>query len=84
MAVGMESSWYRFLWSVQNPSGKQSSSAANEPDLDELLPEGFLEKTKDRIYVEQRMNRVFMVEEMKVVLPLDEAVDGFVTAAELD
>ncbi|KAL8488699.1 hypothetical protein ACS0TY_024838 [Phlomoides rotata] len=84
MAVGMESSWYRFLWSVQNPSGKQSSSAANEPDLDELLPEGFLEKTKDRIYVEQRMNRVFMVEEMKVVLPLDEAVDGFVTEAELD
>ncbi|KAL0403189.1 UNVERIFIED_CONTAM: Chalcone 4'-O-glucosyltransferase [Sesamum radiatum] len=36
------------------------------------------------LYADQRMNRVFMVEEMKVALPLEEAADGFVTAAELE
>ncbi|EYU19603.1 hypothetical protein MIMGU_mgv1a024226mg [Erythranthe guttata] len=36
------------------------------------------------LYAEQRVNRVFMVEEMKVALPLEEAEDGFVTAAELE
>ncbi|KAL7147410.1 hypothetical protein ABFS83_06G105300 [Erythranthe nasuta] len=36
------------------------------------------------LYAEQRMNRVFMVEEMKVALPLEEAEDGFVTAGELE
>ncbi|KAL7108332.1 hypothetical protein ACP275_06G105700 [Erythranthe tilingii] len=36
------------------------------------------------LYAEQRVNRVFMVEEMRVALPLEEAEDGFVTAAELE
>ncbi|KAL2540213.1 UDP-glycosyltransferase 88A1 [Abeliophyllum distichum] len=36
------------------------------------------------LYAEQRMNRVFMVEEMKVALGLTESDDGFVTAAELE
>ncbi|KAL7147411.1 hypothetical protein ABFS83_06G105400 [Erythranthe nasuta] len=36
------------------------------------------------LYAEQRMNRVFMVEEMKVALPLEEAEDGFVSTAELE
>lgn len=129
MALGLENSGHRFLWSVRNPPGKRGSSPADDPDLDELLPEGFLERTKDRgfviktwapqkdvlshdsvagfvthcgrssileavsfgvpmigwpMYAEQRMNRVFMVEEMKVALPLEEAADGFVTAVELE
>ncbi|KAL6508415.1 hypothetical protein OROHE_021957 [Orobanche hederae] len=131
MAVGLENSGHRFLWSVRSPPGEQRSLAAtDDPDLDALLPEGFLERTKERgfvikswapqkevlshdsvagfvthcgrssileavsfgvpmiswpIYAEQRMNRVFMVEEMKVALPLEEAAaDGFVTAAELE
>ncbi|GFP81027.1 baicalein 7-o-glucuronosyltransferase [Phtheirospermum japonicum] len=131
MAVGLENSGHRFLWSVRSPPGKHCGLAANaDPDLDALLPEGFLERTKERgfvikswapqkevlshdsvagfvthcgrssileavsygvpmigwpIYAEQRMNRVFMVEEMKVALPLEEAgADGFVTAAELE
>ncbi|KAL7107024.1 hypothetical protein ACP275_06G027800 [Erythranthe tilingii] len=129
MALGLENSGHRFLWSVRSPPEKRGSAPADEPDLDELLPEGFLERTKDRgfvvkswapqkevlshdsvagfvthcgrssilealsfgvpmigwpIYAEQRMNRVFMVEEMKVALPLEEAADGFVTAAELE
>ncbi|KAL9164446.1 hypothetical protein ABFS82_06G104800 [Erythranthe guttata] len=111
----------RFLWAVRSPPG--------EADVEALLPEGFVERTKDRgillkgyapqmevlshesvggfvthcgqgslleavwfgvpmigwpLYAEQRVNRVFMVEEMKVALPLEEAEDGFVTAAELE
>ncbi|KAL8045113.1 hypothetical protein ABFX02_08G091500 [Erythranthe guttata] len=118
MAIGLEESGHRFLWSVGGSS----------PELEEVLPEGFLERTKERglvvkswapqkevlshdsvagfvthcgrssileaisfgvpmiawpLYAEQRMNRVFMVEEMKVALPLEMAADGFVTAAEL-
>ncbi|KAL7141988.1 hypothetical protein ABFS83_08G091800 [Erythranthe nasuta] len=119
MAIGLEESGHRFLWSVGGSS----------PELEEVLPEGFLERTKERglvvkswapqkevlshdsvagfvthcgrssvleaisfgvpmiawpLYAEQRMNRVFMVEEMKVALPLEMAADGFVTAAELE
>lgn len=125
MAIGLENSGYRFLWAVRNSPEKMSA----EPDLDALLPEGFLERTKDKgiilkswapqmevlshdsvggfvthcgqcsileavwsgvpmigwpLYAEQRTNRIFMVEEMKVALPLDETADGFVTAAELE
>ncbi|KAG8381235.1 hypothetical protein BUALT_Bualt06G0101400 [Buddleja alternifolia] len=129
IAIGLENSGHRFLWSVRNPPGKGNLAPNDDPDLDELLPEGFLERTKDRgfvikswapqkevlshdsvagfvthcgrssileavsfgvpmigwpMYAEQRMNRVFMVEEMKVALPLEEAEGGFVTAVELE
>nr|WLK78570.1 UDP-glycosyltransferases [Salvia plebeia] len=125
MAVGLENSGYRFLWAVRNPPGK----AAEEPDLEALLPEGFLERTRERglvlkswapqmdvlshdsvgvfvthcgqsslleavsfgvpmiswpLYAEQKMNRIFMVEEMRVALPVEAAEGGFVTAAELE
>jgi UDP:flavonoid glycosyltransferase YjiC (YdhE family) len=106
------------------------SSTPNEPCLDLLLPEGFLERTQDRgflvnswapqveilnhgsvggfvthcgwnsvlealcagvpmvawpLYAEQRMNRIFLVEEMKVALAFREAGDDqFVNAAELE
>lgn len=36
------------------------------------------------MYAEQRMNRVFMVEEMKVALPLDDVAEGFVSAVEVE
>lgn len=36
------------------------------------------------LYAEQRMNRLFMVDEMKVALGLNEVANGFVTAAELE
>ncbi|KAL0403190.1 UNVERIFIED_CONTAM: Chalcone 4'-O-glucosyltransferase [Sesamum radiatum] len=129
IALGLERSGCRFLWAVRSPPGKPDLAASEEPDLAELLPEGFLERTKDRglvlkswapqmevlrhgsvggfvthcgqssvleavssgvpmigwpLYAEQRMNRVFMVNEMKVALPLEEADGGFVTAAEFE
>ncbi|XP_057774281.1 chalcone 4'-O-glucosyltransferase [Salvia miltiorrhiza] len=122
MAAGLENSGCRFLWAVRNPG-------AEEADLEALLPEGFLERTRERgvvlkswapqtevlshdsvgvfvthcgqsslleavwfgvpmiswpLYAEQKMNRIFMVEEMKVALPVEAAEDGFVTAAELE
>ncbi|KAL0358917.1 UNVERIFIED_CONTAM: Baicalein 7-O-glucuronosyltransferase [Sesamum angustifolium] len=129
IALGLENSGYRFLWAVRSPPGKHDLGSAEEPDLAALMPEGFLERTKERglllkswapqvevlrhgsvggfvthcgqsslleavssgvpmiawpLYAEQRMNRVFMVEEMKVALRLEEAAGGFVTAAELE
>ncbi|KAG6389648.1 hypothetical protein SASPL_151120 [Salvia splendens] len=124
-AVALERSGHRFLWSVRNPPGK----GGGDPNLEEILPEGFLERTKDRgfvvrswapqlevlgheavagfvthcgrssvmeavasgvamiawpLYAEQRMSKVFLVEEMKAALPLDAAEGGFVTADELE
>ncbi|KAF3949185.1 hypothetical protein CMV_024912 [Castanea mollissima] len=125
MAVGLENSGQRFLWVVRNPPPNNEE----QPNLDELLPKGFLERTKDRgfvvkqwapqvevlshdsvggfvthcgwnsvleaisvgmpmvawpLYAEQRLNRVFLVEEMKVALGLKEMEDGFVSAEELE
>ncbi|KAM0833762.1 hypothetical protein ACQ4PT_064071 [Festuca glaucescens] len=52
MAVGLERSGQQFLWSVRTPAGsydvKKYLEVCPEPDLDALMPEGFLERTKDR------------------------------------
>ncbi|KAM3413142.1 hypothetical protein ACQJBY_004360 [Aegilops geniculata] len=52
MAVGLERSGQRFLWSVRKPAGSNSPKkyleVRPEPDLDALLPQGFLERTKGR------------------------------------
>ncbi|KAL6656786.1 hypothetical protein ACP70R_004566 [Stipagrostis hirtigluma subsp. patula] len=42
IAVGLERSGHRFLWVVRAPPG------ADDPNLDALLPEGFLERTNGR------------------------------------
>lgn len=121
MAVALENSGHRFLWVVRN--------RASEKDLNTILPEGFLERTKERglivkswvpqgailnhnsvggfvthcgwnslleallagvpmvawpLYAEQRLNKAFMVEEMRVALPLAESEDRFVYAPELE
>ncbi|KAL3570655.1 hypothetical protein D5086_027904 [Populus alba] len=93
-AIGLEKSGVRFLWVVRPPLADSQTQAgkSNEPCLELLLPEGFLERTKDRGFLvnswapqEQRMNRIFMVEEMKVALACREAEDDqFVNAAELE
>ncbi|KAF8377013.1 hypothetical protein HHK36_030385 [Tetracentron sinense] len=51
IAMGLEKSGHRFLWVVRNPPTEDNSkrfSAFEEPDLDALLPEGFLERTQGR------------------------------------
>lgn len=132
MAIGLEKSGHRFLWVVRSPpaAGETNNILAKpEPDLDVLLPHGFLDRTRRRglvvtnwapqvavlshdsvggfvthcgwnsileavsagvpmvgwpLYAEQRFNRVFMVEEMKVALALEESKGGFVSANELE
>ncbi|XP_065625234.1 UDP-glycosyltransferase 88A1 [Quercus suber] len=51
MALGLERSGQRFLWVVRNPPSKKHSLAVTvqpDPDLDSLLPKGFLDRTKER------------------------------------
>ncbi|KAJ7974123.1 Glycosyltransferase [Quillaja saponaria] len=52
IALGLEISGKRFLWVVRNPPSGQSQNLAlstqHEPDLDSLLPDGFLDRTKER------------------------------------
>ncbi|OIW06242.1 hypothetical protein TanjilG_26016 [Lupinus angustifolius] len=120
IAFGLEKSGERFLWVVRSDSDEES--------LEELLPKGFLERTKEMgmvvrnwapqakilshdsvggfvthcgwnsvmeavcegvpmvawpLYAEQRLNKVFMVQEMKVALGLEKTNDGYVSATEL-
>ncbi|KAM0857935.1 hypothetical protein ACQ4PT_048145 [Festuca glaucescens] len=52
IAVGLERSGQRFLWSVRTPAGshdaKKYLEVRPEPDLGALMPEGFLERTRYR------------------------------------
>ncbi|KAK3447096.1 hypothetical protein EUGRSUZ_A02694 [Eucalyptus grandis] len=133
IATGLERSGQRFLWVVRSPTkGKNQKAATSEmPDLDlgSLLPEGFLERTKERglvvkkwapqvavlshpsvsgfvthcgwnsvleavcagvpmlawpLYAEQGHNRVQLVQETKIALPVDESEDGWVSSEEVE
>ncbi|KAI7746466.1 hypothetical protein M8C21_010460 [Ambrosia artemisiifolia] len=131
IAKGLEMSGQRFLWVIRSPPTVKKGELFTPPelpDLDSLLPDRFLERTKDRglvvkgwapqvkvlshdsvggfvthcgwnsvlesvragvpmvawpQYAEQRMNKIVMVEEMKVALPMDESERGKVAAAEV-
>ncbi|KAL6640976.1 hypothetical protein ACP70R_019157 [Stipagrostis hirtigluma subsp. patula] len=52
IAVGLDRSGQRFLWVVRTPAStsdpKKFLEQRPEPDLQALLPDGFLERTKDR------------------------------------
>ncbi|KAL6619800.1 hypothetical protein ACP70R_034939 [Stipagrostis hirtigluma subsp. patula] len=123
IARGLESSGHRFLWAVRSPPEELAG-----PDLERLLPAGFLERTRDRgmvakswvpqaevvrheavvafvthcgwnsaleaimaglpmicwpLYAEQRMNKVFMVEAMRIAVAI-EGYDELVKAEEVD
>ncbi|XP_047081920.1 UDP-glycosyltransferase 88F3-like [Lolium rigidum] len=121
IAVGLEASGQRFLWVVRSPPSDDPAmkfQKTPEPDLDALLPPGFLDRTKGTglivkswapqrdvlahdavggfvthcgwnsvlesvmagvpmvawpLYAEQRMNRVFLEEEMGLAV----AVEGY-------
>ncbi|XP_015878293.3 anthocyanidin 5,3-O-glucosyltransferase-like [Ziziphus jujuba] len=128
IAIALENSEQRFLWVVKNPPPDNQNSEKID-GIDDILPKGFLERTKDRglvvrqwapqvavlshnsvggfvthcgwnsvlesvsagvpmlawpLYAEQKMNRLFMVEDVKVALAVNESEDGFVSAAELE
>ncbi|KAJ9139825.1 hypothetical protein P3X46_030523 [Hevea brasiliensis] len=132
IAIGLERSGQRFLWVVRNPPSNNHSLAISpqaDPDLESLLPDGFLDRTRERgfvvkswapqvailnhnsvggfvthcgwnsvleavcagvpmvawpLYAEQRFNRVLLVEEIKIALPMKESENGFVTAIEVE
>nr|DAD39083.1 TPA_asm: hypothetical protein HUJ06_013406 [Nelumbo nucifera] len=54
IATGLDNSGQRFLWVVRSPPPKQEHrnnkrlAALTDPDLDALLPEGFLARTRNR------------------------------------
>ncbi|CAK9168017.1 unnamed protein product [Ilex paraguariensis] len=51
IAVGLERSGQKFLWVVRSPPTEDQTKhflPPAEPDLDSLLPEGFLDRTKER------------------------------------
>jgi hypothetical protein len=132
IAIGLENSGRRFLWVVRSPPETDPAKIfkpTTEPDLDILLPKGFLDRTRDRgmvviqwapqvevlkheavggfvshcgwnstleaasfgvpmicwpLYAEQKMNKVFLVEEMKIGIELKGYDEGFVQADELE
>ncbi|TYH11445.1 hypothetical protein ES288_A07G258600v1 [Gossypium darwinii] len=51
IAKGLENSGQRFLWVVKDPPNHEKTKQAEDNpdvDLDSLLPEGFMERTRDR------------------------------------
>lgn len=129
IAVGLERSGHRFLWVVRAPLRDNTFAVHGDPDLDTLLPEGFLERTNGRglvvklwapqvdvlrhkavgafvthcgwssvlegvmagvpmlcwpQYAEQKMNKVFMVEEAGIGLEVVWCQQGLVEAGEVE
>ncbi|CAO2178371.1 unnamed protein product [Urochloa humidicola] len=130
IANGLERSGQRFLWVVRSPRNPDMlGQPVPEPDLDALLPEGFLGRTKEvglvvkswapqvdvlrhratgafvthcgwnstlegitagqpllcwPLYAEQRMNKVFIVEEMELGVEMKGYNEELVKAEEVE
>ncbi|CAL4974191.1 unnamed protein product [Urochloa decumbens] len=133
IATGLDKSGQRFLWVVRMPANiddpKRLLEKECELDLDALLPEGFLERTKDRglvvkswapqvdvlnhpatgafvthcgwnsmvegimagvpmlcwpLYAEQKMNKIFMTEDMGIGVEMEGYMTGFIKAEEVE
>ncbi|CAL9063795.1 unnamed protein product, partial [Musa banksii] len=132
IALGLERSGQRFLWVVRSPPSNDPAKRYErppEPDLDALLPEGFLERTRERglvvkswapqvevlshdsvggfvthcgwnsvleaivaevpmvgwpLYAEQKMNKVFLTEEMRLAVAMDGYEGELVSAEEVE
>jgi hypothetical protein len=126
-ARGLEESGQRFLWTVRTPREEQSKFG--EPDPEAFLPDGFLQRTRDRglvlknwapqaevvqheavgafvthcgwnsaleaimagvpmicwpLYAEQRLNKVHLVEEMKIGVVVEGYEEELVKAEEVE
>ncbi|KAF2319685.1 hypothetical protein GH714_018005 [Hevea brasiliensis] len=82
IAIGLERSGQRFLWVVRNPPSNNQSlaiSAQPDPDLNSLLPDGFLDRTKDRGRVAKSW-----APQVAVLNHNSETENGFVTALEVE
>ncbi|RVW94545.1 UDP-glycosyltransferase 88B1 [Vitis vinifera] len=100
IAVGLEKSGQRFLWVNQGQGLVVKSWAPQVAVLNHGSVGGFvthcgwnsvLEAVSSGVpmvawplYAEQRFNKVMLVEEMKVALPLEESKSGLVTATEVE
>ncbi|KAJ8452760.1 hypothetical protein Cgig2_005096 [Carnegiea gigantea] len=132
IAVALERGGVRFLWVIRAPPSEDRADQflpPPAPDLNSLLPVGFLDRTKDRgfvakswvpqidilghkavggfvthcgwnstleavcagvplvawpLYAEQRFNKILLVEEIKIALPLNESDDRFVCSDEIE
>uniref|UniRef100_A0A0E0FSS2 Glycosyltransferase n=1 Tax=Oryza nivara TaxID=4536 RepID=A0A0E0FSS2_ORYNI len=131
IAIGLQKSEKRFLWVVRSPriDEKNVFEPLAEPDLDALLPAGFMEETRGRglvvklwapqvevlrhratgafvthcgwnstlegitaglpllcwpLYAEQRLNKVFVVEEMKLGVEMRGYDEEVVVAEEVE
>ncbi|KAI8564906.1 hypothetical protein RHMOL_Rhmol03G0219200 [Rhododendron molle] len=73
MAIGLEKSGHRFLWVVRSPPADgETKSFSAEPDLDVLLPNGFLDRTRGRGLVVKKWAP-------QVAVLSHDSVGGFVT-----
>ncbi|KAF8025519.1 hypothetical protein BT93_F2374 [Corymbia citriodora subsp. variegata] len=72
VAAGLEKSGHRFLWVVKNPPGHEQGGGEGDVDLEALMPEGFLERTKERGLVVRSWAP-------QAAVLRKEAVGGFVT-----
>ncbi|KAM6586758.1 hypothetical protein CsatA_009363 [Cannabis sativa] len=72
MAVGLENSGHRFLWVVRDPPDNNGDEKNKERELEEILPKGFLERTKERGLVVKRWAP-------QMTILSHDSVGGFVT-----
>ncbi|KAK1589577.1 hypothetical protein Q3G72_035383 [Acer saccharum] len=84
LGLGLERSYHRFLWVVRNPPSDTQSKdpiAQPDPDLNLLLPDGFLDRTRDRGLVVKS----WAPQELEVALPMNESDGGgLVGSAEVE
>ncbi|KAJ4981032.1 hypothetical protein NE237_031869 [Protea cynaroides] len=67
IAIGLERSGHRFLWSLRQPPQEGKFSPTAYTNFEEILPEGFLNRTAGRawpLYGEQHLNAFEMVKEL--------------------
>ncbi|KAJ4970508.1 hypothetical protein NE237_003607 [Protea cynaroides] len=91
IALGLERSGQRFLWVVRNPSeiddNSLPSSDSIDFDIEALMWEGYrgLVVKSWAPQVEVHINKVLLVEEMKLATPMEMAEEeGFVGAGEVE